>query len=94
MQHQPLTFHSKTQGYPPVQVLLDYTDDMYSIICSRNYQRFVRRLSDHNFAGRNADFDGVEVSMADLPVVPDGARPTVVPVLDQHGPSIRKEFSG
>lgn len=41
-----------------------------------------------------ADFDGVEVSLADLPVVTDGARPTVVPVLNQHGPSIRKEFSG
>ena len=41
-----------------------------------------------------ADFDGVEVNLADLPVVTDGARPTVVPVLDQHGPSIRKEFSG
>ena len=41
-----------------------------------------------------ADFDGVEVNLADLPVVTDGARPTVVPVLNQHGPSIRKEFSG
>jgi hypothetical protein len=28
-----------------------------------------------------------------LPVVTEGARPTVVPVLDQHGLSIRKEFS-
>ena len=40
-----------------------------------------------------ADFDGVEVIMADLPVVTDGVRPTAVPVLDQHGSSIRKEFS-
>ena len=55
----------------------------------------VEDLSDHALIRNQvADFDGVEVSMADLPVVTDGARPTVVPVLDQHGPSIRKEFSG
>ena len=55
----------------------------------------VEDLADHALIRNQvADFDGVEVSMADLPVVTDGVRPTVVPVLDQHGSSIRKEFSG
>ncbi|MBT6347709.1 MAG: CoA transferase [Proteobacteria bacterium] len=54
----------------------------------------VEDLADHALIRNQvADFDGVEVSMADLPVVTDGVRPTVVPVLDQHGSSIRKEFS-
>ena len=55
----------------------------------------VEDLADHALIRNQvADFDGVEVSMADLPVVTDGVRPTVVPVLDQHGSSIRKEFFG
>ena len=54
----------------------------------------VEDLADHALIRNQvADFDGVEVTMADLPVVTDGVRPTVVPVLDQHGSSIRKEFS-
>ena len=49
----------------------------------------------HNELIRNvvADFDGTEVSMADLPVETDADRPRVVPTLDQHGPAIRSEFS-
>jgi formyl-CoA transferase len=55
----------------------------------------VEDLADHALIRNQvADFDGVEVTMADLPVVTDGVRPTVVPVLDQHGSSIRKEFFG
>ena len=54
----------------------------------------VSDLSDHELI-RNvvADFDGTEVSMADLPVETDADRPRVVPTLDQHGPAIRSEFS-
>ena len=53
----------------------------------------VEDLADHALIRNQvADFDGVEVTMADLPVVTDGVRPTVVPVLEQHGSSIRKEF--
>ena len=54
----------------------------------------VEDLADHALIRNQvADFDGVEVSMADLPVVTDGVRPTVGPVLDEHGAAIRKEFS-
>jgi hypothetical protein len=31
--------------------------------------------------------------MADLPVATDAQRPAVVPMLDQHGVSIRSEFA-
>jgi itaconate CoA-transferase len=66
--------------------------DNAQIACGRLSS--VEDLSDHELIRNQvADFDGVEVRMADLPVVTEGARPTAVPVLDQHGPSIRKEFS-
>ena len=66
--------------------------DNAQIACGRLSS--VEDLSDHELVRNQvADFDGVEVRMADLPVVTEGARPTAVPVLDQHGPSIRKEFS-
>ena len=66
--------------------------DHAQIACGRLSS--VEDLSDHELIRNQvADFDGVEVRMADLPVVTEGARPTTVPVLDQHGPSIRKEFS-
>jgi formyl-CoA transferase len=66
--------------------------DHAQIACGRLSS--VENLSDHELIRNQvADFDGVEVRMADLPVVTEGARPTTVPVLDQHGPSIRKEFS-
>jgi len=66
--------------------------DNAQIACGRLSS--VEDLSDHALIRNQvAHFDGVEVSMADLPVVTEGARPTMVPVLDQHGSSIRKEFS-
>jgi len=66
--------------------------DNAQIACGRLSS--VEDLSNHELIRNQvAHFDGVEVSMADLPVVTEGARPTAVPVLDQHGPSIRKEFS-
>lgn len=54
----------------------------------------VEDLSSHQLI-RNlvADFDGTKVNMADLPVVTDGERPTLVPLLDQHGESVRSEFT-
>jgi len=54
----------------------------------------VEDLSSHQLI-RNlvADFGGTKVNMADLPVVTDGERPTLVPLLDQHGESIRSEFA-
>ena len=66
--------------------------DNAQIACGRLSS--VEDLSNHELIRNQvAHFDGVEVSMADLPVVTEGARPTAVPVLDQHGSSIRKEFS-
>ncbi|HJP07938.1 MAG TPA: CaiB/BaiF CoA-transferase family protein [Arenicellales bacterium] len=54
----------------------------------------VADLSEHALI-RNlvADFGGTEVNMADLPVATDAQRPAVVPMLDQHGVSIRSEFA-
>jgi formyl-CoA transferase len=54
----------------------------------------VEDLSNHQLI-RNlvADFGGTKVNMADLPVVTDGERPTLVPALDQHGESVRSEFA-
>ncbi len=54
----------------------------------------VEDLSSHQLI-RNlvADFGGTKVNMADLPVVTDGERPTLVPLLDQHGESVRSEFT-
>ena len=54
----------------------------------------VEDLSSHQLI-RNlvADFGGSKVNMADLPVVTDGERPTLVPLLDQHGESVRSEFA-
>ncbi|MBT3972963.1 MAG: CoA transferase [Acidiferrobacteraceae bacterium] len=54
----------------------------------------VEDLSSHQLI-RNlvADFGGTKVNMADLPVVTDGERPTLVPALDQHGESVRSEFA-
>ncbi len=53
----------------------------------------VENLSDHALI-RNlvADYGGTPVSMADLPVKTDSARPTHVPLLDEHGTAIRSEF--
>ncbi len=54
----------------------------------------VEDLSGHQLI-RNlvADFGGTKVNMADLPVATDGERPTLVPMLDQHGESVRSEFA-
>lgn len=43
---------------------------------------------------RNLDvrFGDAAVSLADLPIQIDGGRHTEVPLLDQHGPAIRREF--
>lgn len=38
-------------------------------------------------------FGAAEVKLADLPVRIDGARPLIVPRLDQHGAAIRAEFA-
>ena len=53
----------------------------------------VEDLSDHEFL-RNLTihFTDAEVAVADLPVQIDGNRQTDVPMLDEHGPSIRDEF--
>ena len=53
----------------------------------------VEDLSDHEFL-RNLTihFGDAEVAVADLPVQIDGNRQTDVPMLDEHGPSIRDEF--
>ncbi|WP_282610914.1 CaiB/BaiF CoA-transferase family protein [Pelagibius sp. Alg239-R121] len=53
----------------------------------------VEDLTQHTFL-RNLQiqFGGAEVTVADLPVQIDGARATEVPVLNQHGSSIRQEF--
>lgn len=39
-------------------------------------------------------FGDAEITVADLPVPTDSARATEVPLLDQHGPAIRREFDG
>ncbi len=79
-------------GRYDIDEITELLDDA-QIACGRLSS--VEDLADHALIRNQvADFDGVEVSMADLPVVTDGVRPTVVPVLDQHGSSIRKEFSG
>ena len=78
-------------GRYDIDEITQFLDDA-QIACGRLSS--VEDLADHALIRNQvADFDGVEVSMADLPVVTDGVRPTVVPVLDQHGSSIRKEFS-
>ncbi|MFT5503880.1 MAG: itaconate CoA-transferase [Gammaproteobacteria bacterium] len=53
----------------------------------------VSDLSEHEFL-RNfeAKFGDFQINMADLPVQIDGARPTIVPLLNQHGDSVRAEF--
>jgi len=55
----------------------------------------VGELSDHDCL-RNLQIrlGDAEIRVADLPVQVDGGRATVVPLLDQHGPSIRREFAG
>jgi len=79
-------------GRYDIDEITELLDDA-QIACGRLSS--VEDLADHALIRNQvADFDGVEVSMADLPVVTDGVRPTVVPVLDQHGSSIRKEFFG
>ena len=79
-------------GRYDIDEITQFLDDA-QIACGRLSS--VEDLADHALIRNQvADFDGVEVSMADLPVVTDGVRPTVVPVLDQHGSSIRKEFFG
>ncbi|MEK9941277.1 MAG: CaiB/BaiF CoA-transferase family protein [Gammaproteobacteria bacterium] len=54
----------------------------------------VANLSDHELI-RNlvADYGGTPVSMADLPVKTDSVRPTKVPLLNEHGAALRREFS-
>ena len=51
-------------------------------------------LSEHEFL-RNfeARFAQTSISMADLPVQTDAARPANVPLLNQHGDSVRAEFT-
>ena len=53
----------------------------------------VEDLSNHACL-RNLDvrFDGATISLADLPIRSDAERHTEVPLLDQHGPAIRREF--
>lgn len=51
-------------------------------------------LSEHEFL-RNleAQFAAFPINMADLPVQTDQARPAIVPLLNQHGESLRVEFT-
>jgi itaconate CoA-transferase len=65
--------------------------DQNSIACGQLSS--VGDLSEHEFL-RNfeARFGTASVSMADLPVRTDAARPGIVPLLDQHGDSVRAEF--
>ena len=53
----------------------------------------VEDLSNHACL-RNLDvhFDGATIALADLPIRSDAERHTEVPLLDQHGPAIRREF--
>ncbi|MEM7195271.1 MAG: CaiB/BaiF CoA-transferase family protein [Pseudomonadota bacterium] len=54
----------------------------------------VEDLSEHRFL-RNlqAEFGGMTVDMADLPVRTEQERPTLVPALGQHSAAVRTEFS-
>ena len=70
--------------------LLDLLD-LNSIACGQLSS--VEDLSEHEFL-RNfeARFGATSISMADLPVRTDAARPVIVPLLNQHTDSVRAEF--
>jgi crotonobetainyl-CoA:carnitine CoA-transferase CaiB-like acyl-CoA transferase len=70
--------------------LLDLLD-RNSIACGQLSS--VSDLSEHEFL-RNfeARFGTASISMADLPVQTDATRPGIVPLLNQHGDSVRAEF--
>ena len=66
--------------------------DSHNIACGQLSS--VEDLSTHPFLREcGVQFGDAEISVADLPVMVDGERPSLVPKLDQHGKAIREEFA-